>query len=224
MKEFRERAGVSLSAIASATKINASFFAAFERNDLSRWPRGIYRRAFFRDYATAIGHPAGPAVHEFVRLFCTEERTAIDSDPPAPLADPAQPLRLTLATPRGWAQARPLQRLSAAAVEALALLAGAGLLTLVGPVHFATAAAAVAFCYYPLTIACLGQSGVFWWLERRSRAQPARPPEADTGTYGEDRRLRTRTGAGIRVRWRRADCAPSGHGPRRTDRPRGSAS
>jgi transcriptional regulator with XRE-family HTH domain len=73
VKAVRERRGVSLAAIAQSTKVTASLFEAFERGDLSRWPRGIYRRAYIRDYATAIGLPAEPTVREFLKYFPDEE-------------------------------------------------------------------------------------------------------------------------------------------------------
>jgi cytoskeletal protein RodZ len=38
LRDERERQGVTLEAIASTTKINASFLAALERGDVSAWP------------------------------------------------------------------------------------------------------------------------------------------------------------------------------------------
>jgi hypothetical protein len=220
MREHRERAGVSLSAIASATKINASFFAAFERNDLSRWPHGIYRRAFFRDYVTAIGHPSGPAVREFVRLFCAEERAEKESSPADPAGPPVDPLtlRLTLATAHTSTRVVFLQRITATAIEALALLTVAGLLALAVPVSFAIAAAVAAFGYYPLTIVCLGQSGAGWWLERRSRTHSSHTPGTADRAHGETAVTRTRATGGPRSRqWRGSGRAQNRHGRRGAD-------
>jgi transcriptional regulator with XRE-family HTH domain len=73
VKAARERRGVSLAAIAEATKLTASLFDAFERGDISRWPKGIYRRAYFRDYVTAIGLPPEPTVREFLTHFPDED-------------------------------------------------------------------------------------------------------------------------------------------------------
>lgn len=73
MKAAREHRGLTLASIAGSTKIPGSLFEAFERGDLSRWPKGIYRRAYFRDYVMAIGLPVEPAVREFLRLFPDEE-------------------------------------------------------------------------------------------------------------------------------------------------------
>jgi cytoskeletal protein RodZ len=79
LKAARERKGVTLAEIAETTKIAASVFAALERNDLRSWPKGLFRRSFFRDYARAIGLPVAEACAEFVRLFPEDEGAA----PPA---------------------------------------------------------------------------------------------------------------------------------------------
>ncbi len=54
----RERLGIPIETIAESTKIKRSLFADLERGDLSKWPSGIYRRAFVREYAAMIGLPA----------------------------------------------------------------------------------------------------------------------------------------------------------------------
>ena len=74
----RERLGISLEAIAASTKINKSLLADLERDDVSKWPGGIYRRAFVREYAAAIGLPAEEVVAEFNELF-PEEGTPADT-------------------------------------------------------------------------------------------------------------------------------------------------
>ena len=48
-------------------------FAALERSDLRRWPNGLFRRSFFRDYVRMIGLPVAEACDEFVRLFPDDE-------------------------------------------------------------------------------------------------------------------------------------------------------
>lgn len=73
LKAQRERRRVTLHEIAETTKIAASLFAALERGDLRHWPRGLYRRSFFRDYARTIGLPTAEVCDEFVRLFPDDE-------------------------------------------------------------------------------------------------------------------------------------------------------
>ena len=87
LKAARERRGISLREIAESTKIPASLFAALERNDLRHWPKGLYRRSFFRDYARAIGLPTAEVCEEFVRLFPDDE--SLVSTKGAGAADPA---------------------------------------------------------------------------------------------------------------------------------------
>src|SRR5688572_6435806 len=55
LRTERERRGITLDAIAKRTKLAASLLAALERGDCSRWPGGIYSRAYIREYAGAIG-------------------------------------------------------------------------------------------------------------------------------------------------------------------------
>lgn len=77
LKAARERKAISLDEIAEKTKIPASLFAELERNDLHRWPNGLFRRSFFRDYVRMIGVPVTEACAEFSRLFLDEEATPL---------------------------------------------------------------------------------------------------------------------------------------------------
>src|SRR3954466_1665414 len=69
MRERREQQHVALSTIADRTKIKMSLLEALERDDVSHWPSGIFRRAFIRAYAQAIGLEPDVVVREFVELF-----------------------------------------------------------------------------------------------------------------------------------------------------------
>lgn len=64
----REEQGIALSAIAEELKIKLSLLEAVERDDVSHWPSGIYRRAFIRAYAHAIGLNPDVVVREFLEL------------------------------------------------------------------------------------------------------------------------------------------------------------
>ena len=64
----RERREISLSTIAADTKIKASLLEALERDDISHWPEGIYRRAFVKSYAQAIGLEPAAVLREFLEL------------------------------------------------------------------------------------------------------------------------------------------------------------
>src|SRR5688572_8080743 len=65
----RERQNVTLSAIAEKTKINAALLEGLEREDVSRWPSGIFRRAYIRSYAKAIGLDPEVILREFVDRY-----------------------------------------------------------------------------------------------------------------------------------------------------------
>jgi transcriptional regulator with XRE-family HTH domain len=68
LREVRERKGVSLTAIAEDTKINVTLLEGLERDDVTRWPGGIFRRAYVRAYAQAIGLESESVVREFVQM------------------------------------------------------------------------------------------------------------------------------------------------------------
>lgn len=65
LRRERERRHISLQDIAERTKVKASLFDALERDDTSRWPSGIFRRAFIRGYANAVGLDADATAREF---------------------------------------------------------------------------------------------------------------------------------------------------------------
>jgi hypothetical protein len=66
LRQRREQQKVALTTIAEQTKIKLSLLEALERDDLSRWPEGIFRRAFVRAYAHAIGLEPDVVVREFL--------------------------------------------------------------------------------------------------------------------------------------------------------------
>ena len=69
LKRQRERRSVTLESISEATKIAAPLFAALERGDCSKWPAGLYGRAYVRAYAEAIGLNGDETVEDFAAIF-----------------------------------------------------------------------------------------------------------------------------------------------------------
>ena len=69
LRRHRERGRVTLDDIAAATCVKRELFEAFERNDLTAWPRGVYARAWIRAYAAYVGLDPVDTVEEFCRLF-----------------------------------------------------------------------------------------------------------------------------------------------------------
>jgi transcriptional regulator with XRE-family HTH domain len=76
LRSERERRGISLDTIAVVTNVSIELWQGLERNDFSRWPTGIFARAFVRDYAKALGLDADEVVDEFCRLFPIGDRRA----------------------------------------------------------------------------------------------------------------------------------------------------
>jgi len=68
LRQRREERQVALVTVADETKIKLSLLEALERDDVSRWPAGIFRRAFIRAYAHAIGLDPDVVVREFLEL------------------------------------------------------------------------------------------------------------------------------------------------------------
>ena len=69
LRQRREEQEIALSAIAEQTKIKLSLLEALERDDISHWPSGIFRRAFIRAYTLAIGLNPDAVVRQFLELY-----------------------------------------------------------------------------------------------------------------------------------------------------------
>jgi hypothetical protein len=74
LRRHRERNGITLDELSATTRVSHDLLDAFERNDLSAWPPGLYARAIVRGYATAVGVDASGTVNEFCRLFPQGDR------------------------------------------------------------------------------------------------------------------------------------------------------
>jgi hypothetical protein len=69
LRRQRERSQISLEELTASARVSHELLEAFERNDLSGWPSGLYARAIVRGYATVVGLDATTTVNEFCRLF-----------------------------------------------------------------------------------------------------------------------------------------------------------
>ena len=170
LRAERERRGISIETIASVTKVGGDLWEGLERNDFSRWPSGIFARAFVRDYARAIGLDADEAVDEFCRLFPLGDRRAsrliqaqaqlighhlacaesgalpVAGDRRAPTAPPVDEATAT--------RARLVSRALATALDALASLSVAAGVSSLMDIGFWTIAGVITVMYYTgMTIA-----------------------------------------------------------------------
>ena len=89
----RERQQVALTTIAEQTKIKLSLLEGLERDDVSRWPEGIFRRAFVRAYARAIGLEPEIVVREFLERYPDSVEVIPTVLAPAPNSDGASASR-----------------------------------------------------------------------------------------------------------------------------------
>ena len=174
LKAARERKGITLAEIADTTKIPASLFAALERHDLRRWPKGLFRRSFFRDYVRAIGLPVAETCAEFVRLFPDDGRASVtEADGAANEADQADVLRLVLDAAWHGPRVPVLSRLGAALIDAGAVILMAAVLARAEGMSWPATTAIVALVYFSLATALFGESPAKWAMsKRRSILEP----------------------------------------------------
>ena len=168
LKATRERKGITLTEIANSTKIPAFMFAALERNDLRRWPKGLFRRSFFRDYARMIGLDPGEACAEFVRLF--PDGSGAEIAKAAGAADHTEQessLRLAFDTTWHGPRAHVLSRLLALLIDALTVTLVAAAFAWVRDMDRPTAIAIFALAYFSLATAVFGETPATWVLARR---------------------------------------------------------
>jgi len=182
LRAQRERRGIALEDIAESSKIKVSLLVDLERDDLSRWPQGVFGRGFVRAYAVAIGLAPGPVVAEFAAL-CPDERDGAEGS--AVGGGSENDLRLTLAGDGRAALSQMALRAYAATIEAgLVVAAGFALASLRPDIGWHLEWA-LAVGYYAVSAAVLGRSPSQWWLQyRRLRALR----HADQGCQGASRR------------------------------------
>jgi len=175
LRRERERRDISIETLAAVTKVGADLWVGLERNDFSKWPSGIFARAFIRDYAKAIGLDADELVDEFCRLFPQGDRRAarlikaqaeIIGHQPSALEDPALippegDRRSSARERKAEARARRLRlapRGVAAAIDIVCTLS----LALIGPVttgvSFWASAGVTAIIYYSVATIFAGAS------------------------------------------------------------------
>jgi transcriptional regulator with XRE-family HTH domain len=180
LRRIRVQRGISLERISEATKVSADFWVGLERNDFSRWPSGIYARAYVRAYAFEIGVDPEATVNEFCRWFAQGDRRAsrvvkeqaaivghdlqwkddlapgmIDRRAPTPAP---QPDVLSPAFTR-------MRRFTAAGADLAAILVVSSLLKGFVVSGWLMTVAAVAAIYHTAALVSIGSSPAVWALE-----------------------------------------------------------
>ena len=81
LTEIRKSRGVSLSEIATTTKISTRYLRAIEAGDFKKLPGGVYNTSYLRQYAKAISYDEEEdLVHSYLEL--TGADTPPDAIPP----------------------------------------------------------------------------------------------------------------------------------------------
>ena len=182
--------GVTIAQLARATKVGSDLWEGLERNDLSRWPGGLYARSYVRAYALEVGLDPDLTVDEFCRCFPAGDRRAgrvvreqaaligHDSQFEDDLAhvegdrraQPSRKHRAHVALTKGG---RVVAAMSDATAVALVATAAAALLQ----TRWAPTAAVCAFAYHGGALLALGATPAAWaidtYLSSRHPSEPA---------------------------------------------------
>jgi transcriptional regulator with XRE-family HTH domain len=123
LRRERERRQIALASIAENSKISISLFHDLERDDVSRWPSGIYRRSFIRVYAKAIGLDADATMREFLERF--PDPNDPDRVATGAAADPRTPGAISAVDARAGQTEAPASLVETAATHAAAQMQAA---------------------------------------------------------------------------------------------------
>jgi transcriptional regulator with XRE-family HTH domain len=174
LRTQREQLGIPIQDIAESTKISVALLTALERGDVSKWPRGIFRRAFFREYVCAIGLSPDALSSDFARLFPEE---------PAAPAPPAGELRLALA-PKESPAAAVLRRVAVVTGELAVLSLVSVASTWVVAIEMLPAMGLAALVYYPAANLCVDRKWGFAALRAIAKS-PLPAAQVQQGRYEE---------------------------------------
>jgi Helix-turn-helix domain len=78
LRRERETRGLTLRTISESTKVSHALLEGLEADDISRWPGGIFRRAFVRSYAQCVGLDPEDVIRRF------EQQHVVDIELPPP--------------------------------------------------------------------------------------------------------------------------------------------
>jgi len=199
LRRERERRGLALRTISESTKVSVPLLQGLETDDISKWPGGIFRRAFVRSYAECVGLDPDDVFRRFERQH--QPQAAVNGDA-ANAAALAQQLP-------GTADPVPSQSGSSVALSGRARLLGtAGDLTVALILAFGSAAAGSRLLwpvlliagYYAIGVLLTGTSPMVALLGDRPGSSPVLPqvlepsaPSASTRSATERRHQPRRT-------------------------------
>lgn len=191
----RERRGLALRSISESTKLSVSLLDGLESDDISRWPGGIFRRAFVRSYAQCVGLDPDEIVRRFEAQFPPDETMAAAAANQATAGPLGATATLRQFAPPAVAAARFSQRTR---IQGTAADLGVALVLAFG---FAAAGSRMLWpvlliaCYYAVGVLLTGTSPMVALLSEpglsSSSASPTPPDEPDTRSSRKSRRDRT---------------------------------
>jgi cytoskeletal protein RodZ len=162
LRAHRERQGLTLEALAESIKVKRSLLNDLERNDVSRWPPGIFGRALVREYAKSIGLPTDDVVRQFLELLSPAQRSDAGLLPSDAAVDHATAeFRLTLANVPDQTSRQLTQRLVGAAGEVVFVLATGCVVALATGLPIWTSTAIVALIWLPTAAVVCGHERLY---------------------------------------------------------------
>ena len=151
LRRQREKQHITLDQIAASTKVAASLFAGLEKGDCSRWPGGMYNRAFIRGYAAAIRLDPDDVAAEFAEYYTASIDAPAVHGPAVPgaAAQPNGPfaLRLKLDVDPEELRRRVARRIVLAAADVLVVAAIAGVVAFASGIAYWSALAIFSIGY-----------------------------------------------------------------------------
>jgi transcriptional regulator with XRE-family HTH domain len=197
LRRERERRTITLRAIADRTKVGVGLLEGLERGDLSRWPGGIYRRAFVRAYAEAIGLDAELVLANFARVFEPDQSGPAVTTPEAPIHGQPEEMRLALvAAPAPGVSPAAVRRAGrdVACIAVIALFAS----VFAGWIGFWSAAAVAALSFHLFGVLELASKAP--WLNRNEANHTSDAPRAEVVSFSEEQaRATSRRSAAARL-------------------------
>jgi hypothetical protein len=177
LRAERERRGLTLRTISENTKVSLPLLDGLELDDISRWPGGIFRRAFVRSYAEAVGLDPDDVFRRFEQQYKPAAFGAAMGETPAAspeLAAIAQSGGVKLAASRSFAALSKRARYVGTAAD----------LTVAAVLAFGSAAAGsrllwpvlMIAAYYAIGVLLTGTSPMVALLSESGSAS-AHPPE-----------------------------------------------
>jgi len=160
LRAHRERRGLTLAVAADSLKTKQSLLEQLERDDVTRWPPGIYGRALVREYAKLIDLPPEEIVQQFVLLSAAGEEQR-DTGSARKREDTTHVLRLTFAPASAPRPEARHVRMLAAMVELVVVLTIGFVVAFVSGSSGSTTNAIIALIWYPARTAIWGSDALY---------------------------------------------------------------